>query len=104
VVFTDVIDRHASEALIAHTVSLRPRHLPLVVVLRDTSLENLANARPSDTDEAFRRAAAEELLLARAEALNDMRHRGVLVLDVPPSGAARAVTERYEELKRKGRL
>lgn len=104
VVFTDVIDRHASEALIAHTVSLRPRHLPLAVVLRDPSLEGLANARPADTDQAFRRAAAEELLLARAEALNDMRHRGVLVLDVPPSGAARAVTERYEELKRKGRL
>jgi uncharacterized protein (DUF58 family) len=104
VVFTDVIDRTASEALIAHTVSLRPRHLPLAVVLRDPSLERLANSRPRDADGAFRRAAAEELLLARAEALNDMRRRGVLVLDVPPAGAAKAVTERYGRLKREGKL
>ena len=104
VVFTDVIDRTASEALIAHTVSLRPRHLPLAVVLRDPSLERLANARPHDADRAFSRAAAEELLLARADALADMRRRGVLVLDVPPAGAARAVTDRYGRLKREGKL
>ena len=104
VVFTDVIDRTASEALIAHTVSLRARHLPLAVVLRDPSLERLANARPGNTDQAFQRAAAEELLLARAEAVADMRRGGVLVLDVPPAGAARAVTERYEDLKRRGTL
>ena len=90
--------------VIAHTVSLRPRHLPLAVVLRDPSLERLANARPQDADGAFRRAAAEELLLARAEALGDMRRRGVLVLDVPPAGAARAVTDRYGKLKREGKL
>lgn len=104
VVFTDLIDRTASEALIAHTVSLRTRHLPLAVVLRDPALERLANARPDTIDEAFRRAASEELLLSRAEALSDMRHGGVLVLDVPPAGAARAVTEKYEALKRAGRL
>ncbi|HEX9893967.1 MAG TPA: DUF58 domain-containing protein [Gemmatimonadales bacterium] len=104
VVFTDIIDRTASEALIAHTVSLRPRHLPLAVTLRDPSLERLANARPDDPDGAFRRAAAEELLLARAEALADMRHRGVLVLDVPPADAARAALAMYERLKRGGKI
>src|SRR5690606_21824373 len=104
VLFTDVIDRTASEALVAQSATLRPRHLPLAVTLRDPSLEALATARPSTGAAAFERAAAEELLRARDEALADMRTRGVQVLDVPPAAAARAVVERYRGLKRRGAL
>jgi uncharacterized protein (DUF58 family) len=54
--------------------------------------------------DAFRRAAAEELLHAREEALGHLRRAGVLVLDVPPARAAQAVVREYLELKRRGRL
>jgi len=104
VLFTDVIDRSASEALVAQVGTLRPRHLPLAVTLRDPSLERLATLRPVDAAQAFERAAAEELLQARAQALADMRSRGVLVLDVSPSGASAAVVEQYNRLKRRGVL
>jgi uncharacterized protein (DUF58 family) len=73
VVFTDVIDRTASEALVAQVGSLRPRHLPLAVTLRDPALEALSTRRPASTQEAYERAAAEELLSAREEALGDRR-------------------------------
>ena len=104
VVFTDVIDRTASDALLAQAGSLRPRHLPLAVTLRDPALERLAVARPPSVVAAFERAAAEELLLAREEALGELRARGVLVLDVPPEAAARAVVEQYERLKRRAAI
>jgi uncharacterized protein (DUF58 family) len=104
VLFTDVIDRTASEALVAQAATLRPRHLPLAVTLRDPALERTAVARATTPALAFERAAAEELLLAREEALAEMRGRGVLVLDVPPAGAAEAVVERYRLLKRRGVL
>lgn len=104
VVFTDVIDRHASDAFVTHLGSLRPRHLPLAVTLRDPALEGVASRRPSDTREGFERAAAEELLMAREVALGTMRARGVLVLDVPPARASEAVIEQYTELKRRGLL
>ncbi len=104
VVFTDVIDRTASDALVAHVGSLRPRHLPLAVALRNPELERLASARPAQVSDAFERAAAEELLQAREEALADMRGRGVLILDVPPSGAAKAVVEQYTQLKRRAAI
>ncbi|HTS89730.1 MAG TPA: DUF58 domain-containing protein [Gemmatimonadales bacterium] len=104
VLFTDVIDRTASEALVAQVGTLRPRHLPLAVTLRDPSLERLAVARPVTADQAFERAAAEELLQSREAALVDMRGRGVLVLDVAPSGASAAVVEQYNHLKRRGVL
>ena len=104
VLFTDVIDRTASEALVSHAATLRPRHLPLAVTLRDPALEALAVARPDATAGAFERAAAEELLGAREAALAEMRGRGVMVLDVPPTGAGEAVVARYHQLKRRGLL
>ncbi len=104
VLFTDVVDRTASDALVAHTATLRPRHLPLAVTLRDPALEALAGTRPAAPAAAFQRAAAEELLNAREAALAEMRSRGVMVLDVAPASAGAAVVERYYGLKRRGLL
>src|SRR6266581_844792 len=104
VLFTDVIDRLASDALVANVASLRPRHLPLAVTLRNPELDGVAALRPQAARDAFRKAAAEELLHAREEALGRMRRGGVLVLDVPPERAAQAVVAKYLELKRRGRL
>jgi len=104
VLFTDVIDRTASDALVAHAATLRPRHLPLAVTLRNPALEELASTKPRSTDAAFQRAAAEELLGAREAALAEMRSRGVMVLDVMPAAASAAVVERYHQLKRRGLL
>src|SRR5262249_12340294 len=75
---------------------------PLAVTLRDPALERLAVGRPLNEQRAFERAAAEELLLAREDALGEMRRRGILVLDVLPAAAAEAVVERYHRLKRRG--
>lgn len=104
VLFTDVVDRLASEALVANVASLRPRHLPLAVTLRNPELDRAATARPGTAHEAYRKAAAEELLRAREEALGHMRAAGVLVLDVPPEKAAHAVVSQYHDLKRRGVL
>lgn len=104
VVFSDVIDRTASEALVGQLASLRPRHLPLAVALRDPALDRLAATRPASISAAYERAAAEELLQAREAALAEMRGRGVIVLDVPPAGAAEAVVTQYTLLKRRSVL
>jgi len=104
VLFTDVIDRFASDALVANVASLRPRHLPLAVTLQNQELNAVAALRPAVAPDAFRKAAAEELLRAREEALGHMRRAGVLVLDVPPERAAGAVVAKYLDLKRRGRL
>jgi uncharacterized protein (DUF58 family) len=104
VLFTDVVDPAASDAIVAHAATLRPRHLPLAVTLRDPALEAVAAARPAGVGAAFERAAAEELLGAREAALAAMRARGVMVLDVPPGSAGEAVVARYHQLKRRGLL
>lgn len=104
VLFTDVIDRFASDAVVANVATLRPRHLPLAVTLRNPELDAAAALRPEQARDAYRKAAAEELLHAREEALGHMRRAGVLVIDVTPQRAAQAVVAKYLELKRRGTL
>src|SRR5216117_2151214 len=104
VLFTDVIDRFASDALVANVATLRPRHLPLAVTLRNPEVDAAAAQRPATARDAFRKAAAEELLHAREEALGHMRRAGVLVIDVTPERAAQAVVTKYLDLKRRGSL
>lgn len=104
VLFTDVIDRFASDALVANVATLRPRHVPLAVTLRNPELDAAAGVRPDEARGAFRKAAAEELLHAREEALGHMRRAGVLVIDVTPQRAAQAVVRAYLDLKRRGTL
>jgi uncharacterized protein (DUF58 family) len=106
VLFTDVIDRFASDALVANVASLRPRHLPIAVTLKNPELDAVAALRPAQDHprDAFRKAAAEELLHARDEALGHMRRAGVVVIDVTPQRAAQAVVSKYLDLKRRGAL
>jgi uncharacterized protein (DUF58 family) len=104
VLFTDVIDVRASAALLEHLGASARRHLPLIVALRNVELEAAAAAAVSDERDAFHRAAAEELLQARAVALNAVRRRGVLVADVRPEAATTETLARYLEIKRRGLL
>jgi uncharacterized protein (DUF58 family) len=78
--------------------------LPLAVTLRNPELDAAAALRPETSRDAFRKAAAEELLHAREEALGHMRRAGVLVIDVTPQRAAQAVVAKYLDLKRRGTL
>jgi uncharacterized protein (DUF58 family) len=104
VFFTDVIDARASRALIAHVARSAARHLVVVVALRnDTLVAAAAPARHSE-EALYEGAAAEELIAARAEALERMRAAGVTVLDVSPAAMTAAVVNRYLEIKARGTL
>ena len=105
VLFTDVIDPRASSALIAHTTRSAARHLPLVVALRNDALAAAAlPAGRTSSAALYESAAAEELLSARDEALQQMRRAGVDVVDASPSHLSVAVVNRYLEVKARGML
>jgi len=105
VLFTDVIDVRASQAVIAHTTRGAVRHLPLVVALRNDALVAAASpAAHTASAPLFESAAAEELLSARDEALRKMRQAGVSVVDVSPHAMTAAVVNRYLEIKAKSAL
>lgn len=104
VLFTDVIDARASAAMLGQLARTASSHLPLIVALRNPGLEEAATAAVADEEQAYRRAAAEELLRARAVALEGMRRVGVLVVDAEPGQAVPEAVSSYLEVKRRGRL
>jgi uncharacterized protein (DUF58 family) len=106
IIFTDVIDRRASAALIAHTARAAARHLPLVVALRNDELlaAALPPAEARDALALYRSAAAEELVITRDEALRAMRQAGVDVLDTSPKVMTAVVINRYLEIKARASL
>jgi len=100
VLFTQVHDDIAAASLIRHTRGLLPRHLPLIVLLRDPGIEAMARVRSDDDDEAlFRRAAAAELLGWRDRLVRTLRRLGAHVLDVEPRQLTADVVNRYLEIK-----
>jgi uncharacterized protein (DUF58 family) len=103
ILFTDVVDARASRPLLAHLTRASQTHLPVVVTMRNESLIAAASAGSSSAD-AWRRAAAEELLAERESALLALRKSGVAVLDVSPQGMTAAVINRYLEIKSRAAL
>lgn len=104
VLFTDLIDPLASAAVVSQLSRAADRHLPLAVAIRNPDLEAAAALTATDEATVFRRAAAEELLQARAAALAAMQRAGVLVADTRPGDAVPAVVNRYLDVKRRGML
>ena len=104
VLFSDVIDETVSRALVRSLARVARVHLPLAVTIGNPLLEEAAG-QPVRTDtDAFRRAAAAELVQARALALGAMRRSGILVVDVPPARTLGATLDKYLEVKERGLL
>ena len=104
VLFCDVIDADVSRALVASLARTARTHLPMAVAIRNPELERAAARTPSQEADAFHRAAAEELVQARATALQAMRRSGILVVDADPGDALAATLEKYVEVKERGLL
>ncbi|MBC7841286.1 MAG: DUF58 domain-containing protein [Gemmatimonadaceae bacterium] len=102
---SDVIDVRASRAVVTQTRHAALRHITVFLALRNDAL--VAAAQPAvgaGEAEAWRGAAAESLLDARADALQRMRRAGVQVLDVPPQAMSAALVNRYLSIKARGEL
>jgi uncharacterized protein (DUF58 family) len=100
VVLTRIADDVSAEALARCAKALLPRHLPLVVLLRDPDIESMALVREDD-DEAtlYRRAAAAELLGWHDRLVRRLRALGAHVLDVEPKQLTVDLINRYLEIK-----
>jgi uncharacterized protein (DUF58 family) len=99
VLFTDLSGVRASESLLTYMPRLRPRHLPLLVTIRDPALDSEATQPPDDSDSVYRRAVAEQMIDERRLLLNNLQQRGVLTLDVAAEHLTMAVVNRYLQLK-----
>ncbi len=96
VLFTQLVDDVAAAELLRLMRGLLPRHLPLMVLLRDVDVDALVERGEVDP---YVRAAAAELSSFRDKLVRDLTRQGALVLDVAPSQLTPQLINRYLEIK-----
>jgi uncharacterized protein (DUF58 family) len=101
---TDVVDAQASGVMIAYMARFARYHLPLAVTLADRDLHALANRPLERRADPYSRAAAQDVLTAREEALNAMRRQGIGVIDAFPPQLTPELINRYTQIKATRRL
>lgn len=105
VLVTNLIDEINSHQIHQYMGSLSGRHLPLAVLLRDHALYSAVNefeetASPSkDSPIVYEAAAAVDVLNWRQQVISDLRHQGVLALDVFPEQLTSEMINQYLEIK-----
>jgi len=104
VIFTDFAEEGAAASLLQCIPGMYPRHLPLVVMVRDPALSAAADAYPHDSSTLFRKAVAVNLLSERRKTETALKKRGVPVLDCRPQSLSYSLMRLYVEIKRKGLL
>lgn len=101
VLFTDLLDRDQSTALVRQCVRLRRRHLPLVVTVRDPAVDDMARQEPRSGSDAYARAVAAGLLADRTETLQLLQRSGIATIDADARTLSPRLVNRYLELKRR---
>jgi len=99
VLTTNLIDEVNAAAVVDHLGNINGRHLPLGVVLRDRVMFDAADRQPESDFELYRAAAAADILLWRDQVMNDLHHRGVLLVDAFPDELTAPLVNQYLEIK-----
>ena len=103
-VFTDLTGSISTETLVAQMSRLRAHHLPLLVTIRDPTVQRMAQQPIDNSTALYQRTVAEQLLDQRRLTLEILQQRGVLTLDVAADELSVAVINRYLELKARSML
>jgi uncharacterized protein (DUF58 family) len=104
IILTDLVDRDASAELLAHTSTLLPRHLPLIVTIGDKDLRTLVKEVPANAQQVYAQSVAEELIDQRERALRRITELGGLALDVPTGRLSIELVNKYLDVKERGLL
>ena len=104
ILFCDVIDGSVSRALVSSLARIGRAHLPLAIAIRNPALGAVAVRPVEIAADAYERAAAEEMVQARATTLQVMRQAGILVVDTPPGDTLVRTLDKYVEIKERGLL
>lgn len=99
VLVTNLIDDVNAHQIQRHLTVAAGRHLPLGVLLRDRRVFDAVEGPRWGQQSLYRAAAAAEILTWRHQVFNDLKHHGVLALDVFPEEMTAPLVNRYLEIK-----
>jgi uncharacterized protein (DUF58 family) len=103
ILVTNVIDEINSHQIKQYMGSLTGRHLPLAVLLRDrevfSAIEEFESTPNPNRATIYQAAAAADVLTWRHHVIQDLKHQGVLALDLFPEQLTSELVNQYLEIK-----
>jgi uncharacterized protein (DUF58 family) len=99
ILITYAIDDQHLASIGRYLRALVSPHLFLIAFLRDVALADLAAKIPDTDAEAYRVAAAAEMMAAQARRVAKLRDSGILVLETPPNELSAELINQYLDLK-----
>jgi uncharacterized protein (DUF58 family) len=104
VIFTELADPDASKPLISQVAGLAGKHLCVVIAMSDPALAAAAGDEPQTPQDAYRSAAARQVIRTRKRTAAELISVGAIVLDVLPGDFTPALIDEYLRIKAAGRL
>ncbi len=104
VLLGEVLDRAGSSGLTSNLARAARKHVVLCVVLAEERVYEAADRVPADAAESYQKAAASHVLLEKAMALDDMRSKGIMVLETSPRHFSVQLVRRYLHIRSAGLL
>ena len=103
VLITNLRDEDNADLLPAIRL-LQQRHLVLVASMQEQALSQELDNRITDFEQAVRHAATRDYLQSRGQAVEALRARGIMCLDVIPRDLSVALVNQYMDIKASSRL
>jgi uncharacterized protein (DUF58 family) len=104
VLFSDLLDDSQALPMAEQASLLRAKHLPVCVTMNDPVAERLAEGAVQGDAQAYRRAAAADILAEREAIKLQLRKAGVGLVEASAAQLAIATVNRYLEIKGKHAL
>jgi uncharacterized protein (DUF58 family) len=96
---TDLAETAMRPEVIDGALQLLRRHVLLFVAMAQPEVESIAQACPSNVEEMFRAAAAQEMAARRELLLARLHEQGALTLDLNPEALTASVLNQYLNIK-----
>jgi uncharacterized protein (DUF58 family) len=105
IVLTDLVEAAVEQALLPAIPIITRRHLVVIAAVQDPAVQGWATGDAHQwPSEAYREAAAVNVLQQRSRATARLRAAGAVVVDAAPGKLATELVDTYLELKASGRL
>ncbi len=98
-IFTELFNSDEAIYLVSALKSLARNHIPLVITIKDTRIEEMMDKGVKEVEDTFLKASAIKLLEERDRIKRIFSESGIAAIDVPPDKLSVEVLNRYLTMK-----
>lgn len=100
-IFTELFNQEEALQIIKAVRGIAHKHVPLIISIRDTRLNEMTETQLKSTEDVYLKAAAMSILNEREKVKKAFQRSGIHCIDVPPDRLSLEVVNTYLEMKAK---